>query len=110
LQGIPGIGRQPVAEWAERAPWLYSITVEENAYGRSRDQLMAMLGETKVETRPFFLALHKLPPFRQESRRRGEDLPATDRLSATGLNLPTYSALTEADQERIAAVIRGGHR
>lgn len=110
LQGTPGIGLQPVAEWADRAPWLYSITVDEDAYGRSRDELMAMLAENKVDTRPFFLALHRLPPFREESRRRGEELPVTDGLSATGMNLPTYSALTEADQERIATVIRGGHR
>jgi perosamine synthetase len=110
LQGTPGIALQPVAEWAERAPWLYSITVNEDAYGRSRDELMAMLGENQVETRPFFLALHRLPPFREESRRRGEDLPVTDGLSATGMNLPTYNALTEADQKRIATVIRSGHR
>jgi perosamine synthetase len=110
LQGTPGISLQPVAEWAQRAPWLYSITVDENAYGRSRDELMALLGENKIETRPFFLALHRLPPFRNESRRRTEELPVTDGLSATGMNLPTYSALTDADQERIATVIRSGHR
>jgi len=110
LQGIPGIGLQPVAEWAERAPWLYSITVDEKAYGRSRDELMALLEQNKVETRPFFIALHRLPPFREESRRRAENLPVTDILSAAGLNLPTYSALTDNDQERIASVIRGGRR
>jgi perosamine synthetase len=110
LHGTPGIGLQPVAEWAQRAPWLYSITVDANAYGRSRDELMALLGENKIETRPFFLALHRLPPFRNESRRRGEELPVTDGLSAAGVNLPTYSALTDADQERIATVIRNGYR
>ena len=101
---------QPVAEWAEPAPWLYAITVDEDAYGRSRDELMAMLGENQVETRPFFLALHRLPPFREESRRRREELPVTDGLSVTGMNLPTFSALSEGDQERIATVIRSGHR
>lgn len=110
LEGIPGIGLQPAAEWASRAPWLYSITVDEEAYGLSRDALMAKLGENSVETRPFFHALHRLPPFREESRRRGEELPVTDRLSATGMNLPTYSALTDADQQHIATVVRNGHR
>ncbi len=71
---------------------------------------MAMLGENNMETRPFFLALHRLPPFREESRRRKEELPVTDGLSVTGMNLPTFSALTEADQERIATVIRSGRR
>ena len=71
---------------------------------------MALLEKNKVETRPFFIALHRLPPFREESRRRGENLPVTDSLSAAGLNLPTYSALTDNDQERIATVIRSGRR
>lgn len=38
---IPGIGFQPISLWAEPAPWLFCITVEEKAYGRSRDELMS---------------------------------------------------------------------
>jgi perosamine synthetase len=110
LQGVAGIGLQPEAQWAKRAPWLYSITVDEQAYGRSRDELIAILGENKVDTRPFFLALHRLPPFRNESRRRGEELAVTDGLSAAGMNLPTFGGLTDADQDRIATVIRNAHR
>ncbi len=111
LSGTPGINLQPVAAWAKRAPWLYSITVNEEASGRSRDELIAMLRESGVETRPFFLALHRLPPFREDSKRRGEELPVTDALSAIGMNLPTYSALTAMDQKNASPeVIRGGRR
>lgn len=106
LSGISGIEFQPVAAWAEPAPWLYSILVNEREYGCSREALAAKLQEEGIETRPFFLALHRLPPFREESQRRGEALPVTDRLSAAGLNLPTYAALTNADQERVVKVIR----
>ncbi len=110
LKDIPGIGLQPVAAWAERAPWLHSITVDERSYGRSRDELMSILAENGVDTRPFFRALHHLPPFREESRERGEKLPVTDLLSATGMNLPTFSALTDTDQVRIATLIRNSRR
>ena len=106
LTGIPGIGFQPGACWADPAPWLFCITVDEKEYGRSRDDLMALLCEEGIETRPFFIALHRLPPFREESRHRGEDLPETDRLSATGMNLPTFGALEDCDIERIARVIQ----
>lgn len=106
LSGISGIEFQPVAAWAEPAPWLYSILVNEREYGCSREVLTARLQEGGIETRPFFLALHRLPPFREESQRRGEALPVTDRLSEAGLNLPTYAALTNADQERVVKVIR----
>ncbi len=106
LDGIPGIGFQPVAAWAEPAPWLYCITVDGKEYGKSRDALMTHLGENGVETRPFFLSLHRLPPFREESRRRGEELPITERLSAEGINLPTFNGLADRDLERVAELVR----
>jgi perosamine synthetase len=110
LSGISGIGFQPAAAWAEPAPWLYSILVNERDYGCSREVLTSRLQEEGIETRPFFLALHRLPPFREESRRRREVLSVTDRLSAGGLNLPTYAALTDADQEHIVQVVRDCQR
>jgi perosamine synthetase len=106
LAGVPGIGFQPKAEWAETAPWLYSITVDEAEYGRTRDELAHLLFEAGIDTRPFFMALHRLPPFREESRARGEVLPHTDRLSNAGLNLPTFSALSNSQLEYIADAIR----
>lgn len=105
LGGIPGIGLQPVAPWAEAAHWLYCITVDEAAFGRTRDELMIYLAEAGIETRPFFLPLHRLPPFREESEARGEALPVTDQLAARGLNLPTYNALDPGSIDRIAGSI-----
>jgi perosamine synthetase len=106
LAGIPGIGFQPIAPWAERAPWLFCITVDANEYGHSRDELIGLLSEKGIDSRPFFLALHKLPPFREESKRRSEALPLTDALSKAGMNLPTFSALTNSQLEYIAGAIR----
>lgn len=105
LEGIAGIGFQPIARWAEPAPWLFCLTIGQE-YGRSREELMALLADQGIDTRPFFVSLHKLPPFREESRRRGESLPVTDRLSDSGINLPTYSTLSDADIQRIASLIR----
>jgi perosamine synthetase len=84
--------------------------VDKKSYGRSRDELMALLAEKRIETRPFFLSLHDLPPFREASRKREEQLPVTDLLSATGMNLPTYNGLEESEMERVVTVIRKGCR
>jgi perosamine synthetase len=110
LEGVPGIGFQPQAAWADVAPWLYSITVDARAYGRTRDDLAALLAERGIETRPFFRALHRLPPFAEESRRRGESLPVTDRLAESGLNLPTYTQLSDREVGLVAAAVREVHR
>lgn len=105
LGGVPGIGFQPVAGWAEPTPWLFCVTVDEQEYGLTRDELATHLADEGVETRPFFIPLHCLPPFREESQRRSEELPHTDRLAAAGLNLPTHSGLTDDDVEHIARLI-----
>ena len=61
-----------------------------------------------IETRPFFIPLHRLPPFREESKARGEMLPRTERLGETGLNLPTFNQMTDSDVDRVAETIRAG--
>jgi perosamine synthetase len=110
LNGTPGIGFQPIAPWAVAAPWLFCITVDEDQYGRSRDDLMSVLRRGGVDTRPFFMALHTLPPFRGQSQGRGERLPNTDHLSGAGMNLPTYSGMSEGDVSRVAELVRGGEQ
>lgn len=110
LEGVPGIGFQPCAEWAEPAPWLFSITVSEGEYGRTRDDLAALLLERGIDTRPFFVPLHRLPPFAASARERCADLPVTDELGSTGLNLPTFTAMDEATIDRVAAAIRASAR
>lgn len=106
LDSIPGIGLQPSEEWAEPAPWLFNIVVDKQKYGRSRDELMNFLKERGIETRPFFMSLHQLPPFREESINRNEQLPVTEFLSKNGMNLPTYSGLRSNDIAYICESIR----
>lgn len=94
LSSIPGLGFQPVADWAELSPWLFSICVDSKAFGISRDALMNRLAESKIETRPFFIPLHLLPPYKGTLRSL---LPHTERLGAVGMNLPTHLNLTDDD-------------
>ncbi len=106
LEGTPGIGFRPVAPWAILSPWLFSITVDSEAFGSTRDQLIEELGEQGIESRPFFIPVHSLPPFAQSSRQRNTQCPITDRLCAAGVNLPTYTTMTDDHIERVAQVIR----
>jgi perosamine synthetase len=107
LNDVPGIGFQPVASWAVPAPWLFCVTVDKDQYGHSRDKLMTHLKENGVDSRPFFIPLHTLPPFRQESMQRKQVFPVTERLAVAGVNLPTHLDLTESDLDYICSIIRG---
>jgi perosamine synthetase len=96
LNDLPGIGFQPIADWAEATPWLMCLQIEPE-FGKTRDTVAIGLASTGIETRPFFVPLHTLPPYRQQSIERGEHLPLTTTLAERGLNLPTYTAMTEDD-------------
>jgi perosamine synthetase len=105
LQNVRGIGFQPSADWAVISPWLYCITIEPD-FGRSRDQVISSLVEHGIETRPFFIPLHKLPPFREGAQARKSHLPTTDELSQRGMNLPTYTTMSDSDVARVADVLK----
>ena len=106
LSGISGLTFQPVADWAESAPWLFCIVIEEKKFGIARSALVDILTTNGVDTRPFFLPVHSLPPYREEHGKRGTHLPVTEKLSAAGLNLPTYHSLSLENIEFIANLIR----
>jgi perosamine synthetase len=110
LEGVPGIGFPAAAPWAETAPWLFNIFVDAAAYGRTRDELAAFLAEAGIETRPFFIPLHTLPPYEKAARKRSGRLPVTDRLAATGLSLPTFNAMTGVQVAEVSDAIRRGKR
>jgi perosamine synthetase len=107
LEGIPGLGFQPVAEWAVPAPWMFCLTVDAEAFGQTRDRLAADLDAQGIETRPFFHPLHTLPPYADRPR---PDLQVTERLAVSGLNLPTYVGLRDEDLDRIADAVRRSFR
>jgi perosamine synthetase len=103
LEGIPGIGFQPRASWAEPAPWLFCITIDASIAGLSASDLAGHLDSAGIESRPFFLPIHLLPPYEDPSQ---APLPITERLAQEGLNLPTSSKLSEQAVDRVASLIR----
>lgn len=109
LAGLPGVGFQPIAPWAQITPWLMCLQITPE-FGRTRQEVMAHLESQDIETRPFFIPLHTLPPFRVESRARHEHLPVTDRLAESGINLPTYPGMTEGDVDRVCAALASARR
>jgi perosamine synthetase len=107
LQGVPGIGFRPEAPWATLSPWLFSITVDPVEFGATREMLMTKLASEMIESRPFFIPVHSLPPFSDGTRKRNTRCPITDRLCSMGVNLPTFTTMTDGEIERVAEVVRG---
>jgi perosamine synthetase len=109
LSSVPGIGFQPVAEWAVLAPWMFNVVVDAAQYGRSAAELAKLLEDDGIETRPIFPPLHHQPPFAAASKKRGEELPISDRLAASGLSLPTYNQIPVELVDLVADRVRHHH-
>jgi perosamine synthetase len=82
---------------------MFACLVDERTFGVGRDQLATALHDQRIETRPMFVPLHSLPPYRQAGP--APHLPVTDGIGESGIMLPTYSALTDHDIDRICDVI-----
>ncbi|MBI5692930.1 MAG: DegT/DnrJ/EryC1/StrS family aminotransferase [Verrucomicrobia bacterium] len=107
LRGVPGLEFRPVAPWAVTSPWMFSLIVDQAQFGCTRDRLMAHLATHRIDSRPFFIPVHTLPVYRDGARMRNLQLPVTERLCAHGVNLPTFTTMTDAEVERVAECIHG---
>lgn len=78
--------------------WLTSILVDERSTGWAPGELAAALATDDIESRPLWKPMHKQPVF---AHYRGVINGASEKLFATGLTLPSGSALSEAQRARV---------
>ncbi len=81
--------------------WMYSILVEDD-FSLTRDELIVKLKENGVQSRPFFMPIHDMPPY--EECKHG-DMSITNEIAEKGMNLPSSVGLPKEDIERICNVI-----
>jgi perosamine synthetase len=100
LAGIPGLRRPPAEPWAESVYWMYSVLVEPG-FGRDRDDVRDGLWARGVDSRPFFVPLHELPPYRMDI-----PFPVATALGRTGINLPSGTGLTAEEIQTVCQALR----
>ena len=99
-----GVSLQPEQTWAKNAYWINSVVLD-SRFPMSRDETMARLAKTGIETRPFFYSMHTLPMY-QTDELKGH-FPVADRLSAQGLSLPSAANLSRDDVKYICDQLTG---
>jgi len=109
LKDLKGI-RLPVEKsWAKNVYWMYSILIEDD-FGVSRDELMEKLSAKGIETRTFFIPMHKQPVFHDQGLFKGEQYPVAEEISKKGMYLPSSSGLSEHEIELISRNIYESHK
>lgn len=79
----------------------------EQPYPLDREALLVALAEAGVSARRGIMAAHRQPAYRDRDT-GSVPLPVTERLTDRTLILPLYHQLTDAELERVVAVIRAG--
>jgi len=98
LAGIPGLQPMREASWASSVFWMYTMLVDEAAYGLDSRALLAAFARARIQTRPLWQPLHLSPA---HAGAAVLDSGVAARLYRAGLSLPCSVGLTKADQERV---------
>lgn len=104
LANVPGISFQKIPDSYFSVYRDLTILVDENKFGKSRDQLLKELLNNDIETKVYFYPpLHKKKVYKEF---RNILLPNTDLISDKIMNLPLYSYIPEQDVIKICSVIK----
>ncbi|MGF7176569.1 DegT/DnrJ/EryC1/StrS family aminotransferase [Azospirillum doebereinerae] len=104
IDGTPGIHFLDYAAGETSNHQFIVLSVSPAELGLSRDELLDLLQAKNVLARRYFFpGVHRTPPFCDEGM---AELPITDHLCQTLVQLPSGQAVTDADVKRVCAIIR----
>jgi dTDP-4-amino-4,6-dideoxygalactose transaminase len=103
LSGIHGIEFMPEASHGRSNRWLTVILITPEEFGADREQVRIMLEKQNIESRPVWKPMHLQSVFSGCPMRGGT---VSEDLFNRGLCLPSGSAMTKEDLERVVEAIK----
>jgi len=104
LEKLPGINLMPTSCKGEPNYWITCITINPKSFGAGCDEVRLALEAKGIESRLAWKPLHLQPIFTGCRVRGGA---VAESVFAQGLCLPSGSALSDSDLERICGIISG---
>ncbi len=101
---VPGIAFMPEAAYGTTNAWLTCIVVDPDVFGADREEIRLALEAEDIEARPLWKPMHLQPLFATHVAFGGD---VSARLFERGLCLPSGSALTDGQQDRVVAAVLG---
>jgi len=103
LGGLAGISFMPEAQYGRSNRWLTVILIDEIVAGANRESVRLALEAENIESRPVWKPMHLQPAF-SGCRVRGGAV--AEKLFRQGLCLPSGTAMTANDLERICSAVK----
>lgn len=103
LAELPGVRFKEEPSWTYSTRWLTCLTIDPDLSPCSRDELCNRFAAADIEVRPVWKPMHRQPIYQHCEMFGGR---VADRLEDTGLCLPSSSALSDSDQDRVIEVMR----
>jgi pyridoxal phosphate-dependent aminotransferase EpsN len=100
---VEGITPMPQAEYGLHTNWLSCFLIDQDTFGRSRDELIRQLDAAGVESRPVWKPMHLQKLYEGCARYGGA---VAEDLFARGVCLPSSSSLTPGEQTYVVNVVR----
>jgi len=103
LKDVPGITPMCEAEWAFSTHWMYTILVNKEKYGIDSRQLLRLLADNNIQSRPLWQPIHL-----NKAHKDGVILPCpvAEWLNADALSLPCSVGITQDELESVVGVVR----
>ena len=102
LADQPGVSFMPEAPYGRSSRWLSVIQIDPKEFGATREDVRQYLERANIESRPVWKPMHLQPLFRGVPVVGGG---VSERLFERGLCLPSGSALTDLELERVVATL-----
>jgi len=108
LKNLPGIEFMPEPEWSKSNRWLTVILITPKEFGTDRESVRLALEDENIEARPLWKPMHLQPVFQVNKQKRGVRVVGgeiAEDLFNRGLCLPSGTAITNSDLDRVIEII-----
>jgi dTDP-4-amino-4,6-dideoxygalactose transaminase len=106
LAGLPLILPADAPDGGVHAWHLYVVRLSDGA-GVERNDLIQKLSDLGIGTSVHYIPLHRQPYWRDTYRLTPEQFPQAEAAYQSMLSLPLYTKMSDADQDRVIAALKG---
>ncbi len=107
LAGLPGVALNPEPPGTKNSYWMVTVILDAS-YKLSKVQLMDLMTNEQIDTRPFFHPLSSIPAYHdsEQARIARARNSVAYQISAAGINLPSALNLDQAKVRHVCDVLK----